>query len=205
MLTDKTLALLGTAILLALAGCAGGPSSDPGLSAASGSTQLFNPVNDPFRKGDTVIIVISGVTAPEAGTYTVTINEAGEITLPLIGALKAEGLNSVLLKDKIEQTYIDRRFFKSLNVSVTAPQERFINMTGEVRGARRLPYTKDMTALSAFAAVGGFTEFADRRRVKLLRDGKVIEFNALDLYADPKKDFQLQPNDQIHVERSIFY
>jgi hypothetical protein len=69
---------------------------------------------------------------------------------------------------------------------------------------QRVPYTKDLTAMGAVAACGGFTDFANRRRVRLTQGGVTREFNAKDIQADQGRDIKLKPNDKIQVDRSIF-
>jgi protein involved in polysaccharide export with SLBB domain len=68
----------------------------------------------------------------------------------------------------------------------------------------RVPYTKDLTAMGAVAACGGFTDFANRRKVRLTQNGFTQEFNAKEIQSDQGRDIRLRPNDKIHVDRSIF-
>jgi protein involved in polysaccharide export with SLBB domain len=87
---------------------------------------------------------------------------------------------------------------------VDLKEQRFVDVTGEVRMPQRVPYTKDLTALGAVAACGGFTDFANRRRVRLTQSGQTQEFNAKEIQADQGRDIRLKPNDKIQVDRSIF-
>jgi protein involved in polysaccharide export with SLBB domain len=73
-----------------------------------------------------------------------------------------------------------------------------------VNGARRIYYSKDLTVLGAIATCGGFTNFADRDQVKILRGDQVIIFDAKAALKDPRRDMAILPDDKIFVPRSPF-
>ena len=50
----------------------------------------------------------------------------------------------------------------------------------------------------------GFTEFADRGKVRLLRDQKTTIYNAKEILKDPSKDVRLRPGDQVDVPTSFW-
>jgi polysaccharide export outer membrane protein len=79
-----------------------------------------------------------------------------------------------------------------------------VNTGGEVKVPQRVPFTPDITVLSAISASGGFTEFADQSKVRLLRDGKVTVINVKDVRRDPSKDIRLKPGDKIEVPQSFW-
>ena len=56
----------------------------------------------------------------------------------------------------------------------------------------------------AISASGGFTEFADQSKVRLLRDGKVTVVNVKEVRKDPSKDIRLKPGDKIEVPQSFW-
>ena len=63
---------------------------------------------------------------------------------------------------------------------------------------------EDVTLLKSINTAGGFTDYANRSRVELLRgDQKVpVDFDAL--RQNPARDFAIRPGDSIWVPRSIF-
>ena len=160
--------------------------------------------SDLLRGGDTLIIRLTGVPAPDQGIFEVKIDEGGKISMPHIGSLPAANSTTVQLKKLIEETYVKEEIFTNPNVTVDLKEQRFVDVTGEVRMPQRVPYTKDLTAMGAVAACGGFTDFANRRRVRLTQAGVTREFNAKDIQADQGRDIKLKPNDKIQVDRSIF-
>ena len=195
--------------------------------AAAGQTALPTPAADPMgggsptggvpapdlgvidtsdllRGGDTLIIRLTGVPTADQGIYEIKVDESGKVSMPYIGNVQAANFTTVQLKKAIEEAYIQQEIFTNPNVTVDLKEQRFVDVTGEVRMPQRVPYTKDLTALGAVAACGGFTDFANRRRVKLTQGGVTREFNAKDIQVDPSRDIRLLPNDKIHVDRSIF-
>jgi polysaccharide export outer membrane protein len=160
--------------------------------------------SDLLRGGDTLIIRLTGVPTQDQGIFEVKIDESGKISMPHIGSLIAANNTTVELKKLIESTYLKEEIFTNPNVTVDLKEQRFVDVTGEVRMPQRVPYTKDLTALGAVAACGGFTDFANRRRVRLTQGGQTQEFNAKEIQADQGRDIRLKPNDKIQVDRSIF-
>jgi len=172
----------------------GAPAPDLGMIDTS----------DLLRGGDTLIIRLTGVPTADQGIYEIKVDESGKVSMPYIGNVQAANFTTVQLKKAIEEAYVQQEIFTNPNVTVDLKEQRFVDVTGEVRMPQRVPYTKDLTALGAVAACGGFTDFANRRRVKLTQGGVTREFNAKDIQVDPSRDIRLLPNDKIHVDRSIF-
>lgn len=123
--------------------------------------------------------------------------------MPLVGRFKAAGLASAQLKLKIEQAYRDRKLYSTPNITIIV-QQRFVNISGEVRIPQRVAFTNDLTVLRAITACGGFTDYADRRKVKILRGNDVFDFDAKEAFLDPSKDVPMVAGDQIQVPRTIF-
>jgi len=177
-----------------MAAAGAGASADVGVIDTS----------DLLRGGDTLILRLSGVPMADQGTFEIKVDESGKISMPYIGSVAAANLTTVQLKKAIEEAYIQQEIFTNPNVTVDLKELRYVDVTGEVRNPMRVPYTKDLTALGAVAACGGFTNFANRRNVKLTQSGVTREFNAKEIQTDPSRDIRLRPNDKIHVDRSIF-
>ena len=77
-------------------------------------------------------------------------------------------------------------------------------MMGEVRLPQRVLYTSDMTLIKAIAAAGGFTDYANKRSVRVHRGEQVVQVNAGKALKEPREDLPLKPGDTIEVKRSIF-
>jgi protein involved in polysaccharide export with SLBB domain len=65
-------------------------------------------------------------------------------------------------------------------------------------------YTQDLTVLGAISAAGGFTEYADQRKVRLIRQGRAQLVDVKAVRRNPSLDIQLLPGDQIEVPQSFW-
>ncbi len=160
-----------------------------------------------FRTGDALELRIGGVPSEEitviTGTYT--IDGEGYINLPHIGKVQAVGLSQAALQRSIESTYKSREIYTNPTITVSVPTTlRFVNVSGDVRQPRRVEFTADLTVLGAISAAGGFTDYADQRKVRLMRGGKVQMVDVKAVRANPTLDIKLLPGDQIEVPQSFW-
>ena len=85
------------------------------------------------------------------------------------------------------------------------PEERYYFVGGEVKIANRQMYIGRMTVLRAIDTAGGFTDFANRKKVEVRRaGGQKLSVNWYDAVKDPRKDPEVFPNDQIIVHKKLF-
>ena len=160
-----------------------------------------------LRPGDSLELRIGGVPPEEvqqvSGAYT--IDGDGYVNLPNIGKVRASDATQSELQRSIESTYISRQIYTNPSITLTIPNmARFVNTGGEVKAPQRVPFTADLTLLGAISASGGFTDFADQGKVRLLRDGKVTIVNVKEVRKDPEKDIRLKPGDRIEVPQSFW-
>jgi protein involved in polysaccharide export with SLBB domain len=160
-----------------------------------------------LRVGDPIDLKLSGVPTDEQtqvnNTYTVDAN--GVVNLPYINKIKAEGLTPAQLAGSIEAAYRSGRIYTNPTITITMqPTARFVNVGGSVRNPTRVPFTEDMTLLTAINAAGGFNDFADQKRVRLLRGKDVKLYDVRQFRRDPSQDVKLQPGDMVEVPQSFF-
>jgi polysaccharide export outer membrane protein len=160
-----------------------------------------------IRVGDFVELKISGVPVEEQqqvnNSYTVDAN--GSINLPYINKVKAAGLPPAQLAAEIEGAYRAAKIYMNPTITVVMqPSTRFVNVGGAVRTPARVPFTEDMTLLDAINAAGGFNDFADQKRVRVMRGSKVTVYDVRKFRRDPSKDVNLQPGDRVEVPQSFF-
>ena len=160
-----------------------------------------------LREGDQIEIRLGGVPAEEVSQVTgpYTVDGEGFINMPHIGKIRAAGATQTQLQSTIEATYKAKEIYTNPSITLAVPNAaRFVDVGGDVRSQQRVPFTADLTVLGAITAAGGFTEYADQSKVKLLRDGKVIPINIKDVRKDPTKDIKLKPGDKIQVPQSFW-
>ncbi len=176
------------ASLALLAGCAG---YDPALLAQ------HSELTAPYRldSGDQLRVIVFGQ-ADLSNTYTV--DQAGNISMPLIGAVPARSHTTTELERTIAAK-LRGGFVRDPNVSAEVVRYRPVFAFGEVNAAGQYSYVAGMTVQSAIATAGGFTPRADQRAVTVTRrtNGK-LETDTLTM-TDP-----VAPGDTIYVRERVF-
>jgi len=193
-------------VLAGLAACAGSNSTSTGAGSTAAPTVVpaQGVPDDRLRVGDLVVIQLSGVPTDDQFIQQMKVDESGSISLPHIGSIPVLGQTTVQVKERAEALYKMGRYFTNPNITVTSQQQRFVSVSGEVRAPQRILHSRELTAAGAIATCGGFTEYANKREIRLLRGGQVIKFNASEIMKDPSRDIPLLPDDIIQVDRSIF-
>lgn len=175
------------------------------LVFAAGSVRAQDAL---LRPGDAFDLRISGVPVDDQSTISgsYTIDGQGYFNLSYIGKIKGGGRTASEVQSAVEHTYIEQGIFTHPTIALNiAPTARFVNVGGPgVKGGVRIPYTSDMTILSAITAAGDFNEFADQRHVRLIRGGKVTVIDCKKLRQDPSKDMNVLPGDNIQVPETMF-
>lgn len=160
-----------------------------------------------FRPGDTFELRLGGVPADEGVqvSSTYTIDGGGGLNLPYIGKLTVAGMNSSQVQSVVERTYIERGIYTHPSITlVVQAQARFVNVGGHVKAPQRVNYTPDMTLLSAINAAGDFDDFADQRKVRLIRGQTVKIVDCKQIRKNPANDVQVLPGDQIQVPEGFW-
>jgi protein involved in polysaccharide export with SLBB domain len=185
---------LGIALL---GGCAarGGASlaANPQIPAAAGAAQL--------RPGDSLTIALQGI--PDPSSNAVQIDEQGLISLPFIGALAAANTSTAELSQRIRETYLARKIYTSVDVSVSVT-ERYVYVGGEVQRPGRIIWTPDLTVAKAIQSAGGFSLYAKETAVSLVRDRAAYVVDVKLAQKSPTQDPHLLPGDSLQVPRSPF-
>ncbi len=194
-LRPVSLSFLLVATLALLAGCATRTEvpASPGIPESGSTAQL--------RPGDSLNIALQGV--PDASSNAVQIDDQGLISLPYIGTLKAAGASIAELSQLIRETYLKRKIYMSVDVSVSVT-ERYVYVGGEVQHPGRVVWTPDLTVAKAIQSAGGFSLYAKETAVNLVRDQAAYAVDVKLAQKDPSRDPRLVPGDSLQVPRSPF-
>jgi polysaccharide biosynthesis/export protein VpsN len=186
---------LALALLALSAGCGttAVTPANPQIPVTASTAQL--------RPGDSLNIALQGV--PDPSTNTVQIDEQGLISLPFIGTLPVAGLTTAELSQRIRETYIAKKIYTSVNVSVSVT-ERYIYVGGEVQRPGRIIWTPDLTVTKAIQSAGGFTLYAKETAVSLVREKNAYPIDVKLAQKNPAQDPRLLPGDSLQVPRSPF-
>lgn len=100
---------------------------------------------------------------------TVPVRPDGRISLPLINDVQAAGLTPMQLRDVLTKRLSKYMASPEVSVVVKEVHSFAVSVMGEVKKAGRYELKSRATVLDAIAAAGGFTEFASRSRVAIIR------------------------------------
>jgi protein involved in polysaccharide export with SLBB domain len=181
-----------------LIGCGGGanvPMPGPGQVAFE---------SDLIRSGDKITIQLSGV--PDGGYFVEKqIPPSGDITLSyLTQPFHCVGKNTAQLAQEITAAYKAQKIYTSPIVNVLEEQEPPVTVGGEVRSPANVPYRPDLTMVVLINTCGGFTEFADRRHVRVIRGKDEFYVDCMKAFAVPGNDPPVYPGDQVYISRTPF-
>jgi len=179
------------------------PPADPAKMAEPAGTKQAPPGIDAntFVLGTDDQISVSMWDEPKFnGNYN--IRPDGKINMPLIGEIQAAGLTPLQLQEAINKAALTQLRSPRCTVNVLAVHSKRIYFDGEgiATGARDL--TIPIHLLEAISAQGGFRDFADKKHIKILRDGKLyMTVNYKDLISGqhPEKNILLQDKDHVIV------
>jgi hypothetical protein len=190
---------------LLLAGCASTPpmetTGDSTLKGQGHQTASGGPLTSPsaLRVGELLGISFAD-TANPLPPFEGRIRDDGKITLMHNQEFVAASRSVTDLEKEIHQRYVPR-FYVNLTVTVKA-QDRFFYVEGEVKNPSRQEYRGDITIVGAISAASGLTDFADPKKIKILRGDKTIVVNYVKAKSNPKLDVPIYPGDRISVPKS---
>lgn len=126
------------------------------------------------------------------------VDQSGQIAVPLIGDLDAAGATVDQLAQRIEAR-LARSYLREPNVTVEVAGYRPFFVLGEVGTPGQYPYVPGITAETAVAVAGGFTDRANRRVVRLTRNANGKLYESRIPVIEP-----IHPGDTVYVFESMF-
>jgi polysaccharide export outer membrane protein len=133
-------------------------------------------------------------------SYSVT--DSGYISLPLLDKVKVTGMTNSDLKEFLDEAY--KPYLKLVSTTVKLANSR-VTIIGEVEdpGVHYL-YQEQNTLMDVIGLAGDFTDFANRKKVKVVRQ---TEFGAKSVVLDLSRPeffesefFYAQPHDVVYIE-----
>ncbi len=122
-----------------------------------------------YKIGAGDILEITIWKEPDLSREAVLVRTDGKISFPLLNDVQAAGLTPLEMKRNMEvglKEFISNPF---VTITVSNPESQKIYILGEVLNTGEYPLTKNLTVLQAFALAGGFTEWASKKEIILLR------------------------------------
>jgi polysaccharide export outer membrane protein len=142
---------------------------------------------------------------PDLST-TAVVRPDGKVSLPLIGELHTSGKTAVELQKEISQKLAQYVAEPVVNVIVKEVNSAKVSVLGEVKTPGVYKIKDRATLLDAIALAGGFTEYAKRNKVTVIRpvttgEQKLIKLNADDQIKRGESElFYIMPYDKIYVQ-----
>jgi polysaccharide export outer membrane protein len=126
-------------------------------------------VMNEYRIGKGDILEIVTWKEPDFSRDEVLVRLDGRISFPLLNDIQAEGRTVLDLKKEIETKLKDYIATPIVTVTLRAPNSQKFYILGEVQGTGEYNLVKGLTVLQAFARAGGFTEWASKKEIILMR------------------------------------
>ncbi|HEY2646245.1 MAG TPA: polysaccharide biosynthesis/export family protein [Candidatus Acidoferrales bacterium] len=216
----RAILFLGTVVLLATAGNIQAAPQDkksgkevPSMTAAKGASTsgddtkpaVTPATTDPaYVIGPQDVLDINVWKEPDM-TRVVPVRPDGKISLPLINDVQASGVTPQQLAADVTTKL--RKFLTEPQVTVIVTQinSQRVFVIGEVLHAGAFQLVPGTTVLQALANAGGFTTFADVKKIHVMRlvNGKHTElpFNYREVLKgdNPEQNIKLEPGDTVVV------
>ena len=174
-----------------------------GKSAKAMPPSSAAPAVDSYVIGKSDVLSVTVWKQPDL-SGNLLVRPDGMVSMPLLGDVQAAGSTPLQLADRVETKL--KKYMQDPEVSVVVTQinSKVIYLLGEVGKKGPVQMTAGMTLLEAIASAGGLTDFANSKKMYILRneDGKHQKIRVhykQALKGDPDSNLVLQPGDTIVV------
>lgn len=130
--------------------------------------EAAKPVSKEFLLGPEDVLEVT-VWRNQDLSRTVVVRPDGKISLPLIGDVQASGLNSSQVASKIAARLTEFKENPNVSVSLKEVNSYFIYVLGEVTKPGKYPLKSYATVLQGVSMAGGFTLYASKNRMQVIR------------------------------------
>ncbi|MEZ5351041.1 MAG: polysaccharide biosynthesis/export family protein [Bryobacteraceae bacterium] len=170
----------------------GDKSAGPGIAA---------PV-DPrtYKIGAEDVLKVSVWREPELSSH-VAVRPDGMVTIPLVGEVQVSGLTPLEFTDKLKEEFGKLVNNPVVSVEVWQVRSRKYYIAGMVPRPGQYPLVVPVTVLEALTLAGGPTEWANKKKIIIMRGDKRIKFNWNDVIKGKNLDqnVYLEPGDFVNV------
>ncbi len=141
-----------------------------------------------------------------SGVYE--IDPSGNLNFPLIGEIHAAGLEIEKLRQELTSGL--KKYLVDPQVAISRAEDtaQSISVLGHVSKPGVYDYAPGSTLMRLISTAGGFSESANKRKIKIVRmvgrEKKMIIVNSLDIINGSVDDPKLESSDIIFVPESIF-
>ena len=138
-------------------------------------TERPEPVSVPVKAGKDYVIGADDVLdvsvwKEQELTRTLQVRPDGKISMPLVGDVQAAGLTPGQLSQSIGEKLKKYLTAPQVTVILTQINSQRVYVIGEVTRPGAYPVLPGMTILQAISSAGGLTQFANSKRIFLMRN-----------------------------------
>ena len=190
------LALLALGLAIFAAACAAPTAPPPPEPEAGTREEYVIGIPDVLR-----IVVWRN---PEL-SVEVPVRRDGKISVPLVDDVQAEGLTPHELKEVLTEALAAYVTAPDVTVIVQQTNSHTVTVVGGVARSGQIPLTRQMRVLEAIATMGGFSAWAQRDSIRIIRKvgNESIEYGfSFGAYAAgkaPDSNMILHPGDTVVV------
>jgi len=158
-----------------------------------------------YHIGSGDVLEITTWKEPDLSREEVLVRTDGKISFPLLNDVQAAGLTPMEMKSGMEQRLEEFVEGPVVTITIKNPGSKRFYVLGEVMNTGEYPLIKNLTVLQAFALAGGFTEWASKKEILLLRKeggkDKIYRVNYKDITKgkDFSQNLELKADDTIIV------
>ena len=188
---------------LVVAGAAAAQGELEGVAATT-TDALASEAAEDYVIGVEDVLFVSVWKNPDL-SREVPVRPDGKITLPLIDDISAVGLTPSQLKEVLTERWKSYITGPEVSVIVTQVNSLKVYMVGEVAKPGILQLKSRTRLLQALSLAGGFTSFADRSKIVVMRSNGTgetrMEFNYKKILSGdrPSDNIYLKPGDTVIV------
>jgi polysaccharide export outer membrane protein len=131
----------------------------------------------------------------------ISVRPDGKVNLLLVGEVDASNLTPVELEARITKAFEKVLKNPIVSLQVQRVESKRYFLSGEVGKAGAFPLVRPMTVLEAITLAGGLREFANGKKIVIMRGTERIKFNYNEVIKGKKleQNIQLLPDDHIFV------
>ena len=185
---------------------------EPATTSTVMRTNSMNVLDDRKRLGTNDFVSFRVVEDRDNESQRLRVNDNGQLEVPYIGLVQAAGRTSKELAYTIKAA-LEKEYYYNATViiavdHVSEKSRGKVYVTGSVRGPgpQEIPPDESYTVSKAVIRAGGFSDFANTRRVRVTRKGGqdfVVDLKNVIERGRSDEDLILEPDDQIYVPQKL--
>jgi len=184
----------------------------PASSTTVMRTNSMSVLDDKKRLGSNDYVSFRVVEDRDNESQLLRVNDNGELEVPYIGLVPAQGRTcrelAYTIKSALEKEYY---YHATVILAVDRISEKSrgrVYVYGAVKGQgpQEIPPDETYTVSKAIIRAGGFGDFADKRKVKLTRkngEDVMVDLKRIIEQGHTEEDVVVKPDDQIYVPQRL--